>query len=278
VELIIPSYNRPIILMDTLQSIRKLYPELKICLGIQGDLPTDSRFNELKEDVNLRFELLPVPSLTTTLNHCIRTSNADIVLVLDDDAVPFFNFVESHRTAFVSDPGLAFTTGREVRFEKKRSAFSEWIRIMVEFLFGLFIGADKKINGRIIGWTTKVGIIFGNFDQPGTCKINTPRGCNMAFRRDFFLQIGGFNESFRSNAWGNESHLGWRLTKQGKYGRYLGDALAIHREVSTGGCRETAKQQGFKDFLFNNMLLIDILGPQAWLGSFPRLIKKRFFY
>ena len=274
VELIIPSYNRLPILLNTFKSIRILYPSLKICLGIQGERSITDYSKELNNDPNLRIELLSVPSLTGTLNHCIRNSKADIILILDDDAIPFLGWAEAHVAAFRNNENLVFTAGREVRVKKKRTAFSELIRILVGFIFGLFFSSDNKLNGRIIGWTSRIGLIFGNFDQPGTCKINTPRGCNMAVRRDRFLEIGGFNEAFRGNAWGNEADLGIRMGQGSKYGLYIGDALAIHKEVETGGCRDSNKQQGFKDYLHNHKLLIANLGPQAWIGSLPRLAKK----
>ena len=274
VELIIPSYNRLPILLNTFKSIRILYPSLKICLGIQGEKSITEYSNELTNDPNLRIELLSVPSLPGTLNHCIHNSKADIILILDDDAIPFFGWAEAHVDAFRNNKNLVFTAGREVRVKKKRTAFSELTRILVEFICGLFISSDKKLNGRIIGWTSRIGLIFGNFDQPGTCNINTPRGCNMAVRRDRFIEIGGFNETFRGNAWGNEADLGIRMAQGSKYGLYIGHALAIHKEVETGGCRDSNKKQGFKDFLYNHNLLIANLGPQAWIGSLPRLAKK----
>jgi len=276
-EIIIPSYRRMPILLHAIERIRVLYPDIPICLGLQEEVQDDAYRKQIATDRNIRVVQMPAPSTTLTLNRCIETSNADIVLILDDDAVPFFGCLEAHLKAYSDDPALAYTSGREVRSSKERSAFSELFRIILEACVGLLLERDTKLNGRIVGWTTRLGFIFGNFDQPGVCRINSPRGCNMAVRREPFTEIGGFNESFRGNAWGFEADFGLRMAKRNKYGQYRGDAIVIHHEVSSGGSRAAQKHRWFSDFLFNHKLLIQHLGPQAWFGSVPRLLNKRFF-
>jgi GT2 family glycosyltransferase len=277
VELVIPSYNRLAVLAGTLARIRTLYPDLRICLGLQGNMPEGDFQALLKNDSHMRMEIMASPGTTVTLNQCVRTSRADIVLILDDDSVPCFGWLEAHEDAFLRDSALAYTTGREVRTTRGRTSFSELVRIVLESVSGLFIAPNRKINGRIVGWTTRSGLIFGNFDQPGSCLINAPRGCNMGLRRDQFLQAGGFNGRFRGNAWGFEAEFGLRMARLGKLGRYVGDAVVTHLEISSGGSRQAKQSEWFDDFLHNHRLLIEVLGPQAWLGSLPRLVKKRIF-
>jgi GT2 family glycosyltransferase len=208
------------------------------------------------------------------LTECIRTSTADIVLILDDDAVPCFGWMESHRAAFEEDPDLAYTGGREVRLTKGFNAFSEFVRIFVESFFGLFLSRDKKINGRIVSWFNGIGLFFGNFDRPGTCRINSARGCNMAVRRDLFLKAGGFCPDIIGNGYMFEIEFGLRLARQGILGRYLGDAVVIHREVSSGGSRVVGRIKWFRDYVHNHRQVMRLVGPQAWIGSMPRLVKR----
>ena len=244
---------------------------------MQGNKPDAAFQTQLENDRLIRIEQSSLPSTTRSLNHCIRTSDADIILILDDDAVPCFGWAESHVAAFCADPGLIYTCGREIRSTKGRSALSEGIRILIESIFGLFLKKDKKINGRIVGWINNLGLLFCNFDQPGICAINTPRGCNMAIRKEPFITLNGFNENFKGNAWGFETDFGLRVARIHKLGRYIGDAIVIHREASGGGSREHGRSQWFRDFMYNHKVLISNLGPQAWLGSLPRLIKKLLF-
>jgi len=273
VELVIPSYDRLTVLKRTLSQIRMLYPSLKICLGLQGDMPDVLWQSELDKDQNLRIERIAPPSTTVTLNHCIRSSQADIILILDDDATPHFGWLETHLDTFLGAPTLVYTSGRVIEYTRARSSFSEWFRIMVEWTFGLFLGRDKKITGRPVGWMNWIGLSFTNQHLPGTCRINSPREGNMGIRRDQFIDAGGFSSSFVGNAWGFGADFGLRIAKRGSYGKYVGDAIIIHHEAPSGGTRSHNINQWFSDFLHNQSIVIGHLGPQAWIGSIPRIIK-----
>lgn len=274
VELIIPSYNRLAVLRQTLSQIRLLYPDLKVCLGLQGEMPDAPWKAELDRDPLMRVERLPHPCTTIALNHCILKSRADVVLILDDDATPHFGCIEAHRDAFLADPGLVYTSGRVIEFRLWRSSFSEWSRTMVEWCAGLFLAGDTKIGGRIVGWMNWIGLSFTNQHVPGTCRINSPREGNMGIRRAPFLAAGGFRETFIGNAWGFGADFGLRLAKNGAFGRYLGDAIIIHHEVPTGGTRAHPRPQWFRDFLHNQSIVISNLGPQGWIGALPRMLKQ----
>jgi GT2 family glycosyltransferase len=263
--------------MNTVAGIRQLYPAIKICLGLQGEMPGQELQQELLADPNLRIEKMAFPSSTITLTACIKSSAADIILILDDDAVPVHGWMEAHAAAFENDPDLAYAGGREVRLSKGISAFSQWVRIMVEAFFGLFLSSDKKINGRIVSWFNWLGLFFGNFDMPGTCRINSARGCNMAVRRDMFLAAGGFSPNIIGNGYLFEVEFGLRMARQGKLGTYLGNAIVIHHEVSAGGSRGAKRMKWFRDYVHNHRQVMKIIGPQGWIGSVPRLVKRLLF-
>jgi|GEM_PF-2162389 GT2 family glycosyltransferase len=276
-EIVIPSYNRLSTLRTTVAKIRQLYPTVKICLGLQGELPGQDLPPEFSQDQNLRVQRMASPSSTITMTTCIKSSSADIILILDDDSGPCHGWLESHVAAFASDPDLAYTGGREVRLSKGISAFSQLVRILVESFFGLFLAKDKKINGRIVSWFNGLGLFFGNFDLPGTCRINSARGCNMAVRRGPFIGFGGFSPNIIGNGYLFEVEYGLRLAKQGKLGRYLGDAIVIHQEVASGGSRVDKRSKWFLDYVHNHAEVMKIIGPQGWLGAIPRFIKRLFF-
>lgn len=273
IELVIVSYRRGDILAASLGSIRQLYPDLPICLGLQG-----TEANELARRMEHAFEVrtvcLEAPSVTGSLNRCIFSSSADIVLLLDDDAVPCAGWLEAHRAAFEADPDLAYSSGREVRLHKGRSVPSEALRIVVETLLRLVVPSRAVIKGRIVGWLTPFGVLLGNLDQPGSCLINAPRGCNMGIRTTTFREFGGFSTAFRGNAWGFEPEYGARLARRGQLGRYLGNAVALHSEASRGGTRQQQGRVWFADFLHNHRVLMGTVGRQGWFGAMPRLAAK----
>lgn len=273
VEVVIPSFKRIPTITAAFRWLRHLYPQLRVCLGLQVQRADPALAALLQGDSNARVMYLPEPSTTRTLNDCIRTSTADIILILDDDATPCPGWLEAHLAVFRSTPDLAYTCGREVRSSRGRHALSDWIRIGIETVARLFIGRQKTVNGRIIGWIGRLGLMFGNFDQPGSAIINSPRACNLGVRRRAFLLAGGFNEGFRGNAWGFEAEFGVRMARTGQLGRYVGSAIVVHHESPSGGSRGWSRQEWLSDFVQNHRLLTATLGVQAWLGAVPRLLR-----
>jgi GT2 family glycosyltransferase len=272
-ELVIVSYRRSDILAASLESIRQLYPELPICLGLQG-AEAEELARRMENAFGVRTECLEAPSVTDSLNRCILSSTADVVLLLDDDAVPCAGWLEAHCTAFEANPDLAYSCGREIRVNKGRSVPSEALRMAVETLLRLVVPKGAVIKGRIVAWLTPFGVLLGNFDQPGTCLINAPRGCNMGIRTSVFRDLGGFGTAFRGNAWGFEPEYGARLARQGRLGRYLGDAVVLHSEAKSGGTRQQTGRAWFADFLHNHRVLMGTIGRRGWFGAMPRLLAK----
>ena len=278
IELVIPSFNRPMILKNTIGHIRLVYPDLSICVGLQGEIDNWDFLYELVNVGSLRVECLSSPSTTSSMNQCIESSAADIIVCLDDDALPHVGWLEAHLEAFEKDHDLVYTSGRVVEFRTGRSGFSEFVRIISEWVCGLLLPREIKINGRIIGWINGFGLMLANPDQPGSCRINCPREGNMGLRREAFKEMGGFNTAFVGNAWGFGADFGLRLAKAGRYGRYLGDAIIVHYQAESGGSRQLGRGAWFRDFLHNHRVLMQTLGRQGWLGSLPRLAKKIVCY
>ena len=95
----------------------------------------------------------------------------------------------------------------------------------------------------------------------------------MAIRRQLFLEQGGFDGSFVGNAWGFGADFGLRMAKRGLLGRYVGSAIIVHYEARIGGTRMKPPAHWFRDFMHNQSIVNRNLGPQAWLGSIPRILK-----
>jgi len=274
VELIIPSYNRVETLTATLRAVRRLYPKLRIRVALQGPDQRQQLEEELSGDHNFVVDYTPAPGLIPAVNAAIAKSQAEICILLDDDAVPCDGWLEAHVAAF-GDPTVAYTYGREVNARLWRSPLSELARHTMELFAKPFLANDRILYGRIVGWTNALGFVFGNFFLPGTCVINAPAEGNFAIRRSVFLDIGGFNEAFRGNCWGYGPELGIRLARKGLYGRYVGDAIMIHRPQMNGGTRAIRGREWYRDYIHNNRILIEAIGPWAWIGAAPRLLRRR---
>lgn len=273
VELIIPSYNRFERLRDTLRAIRRLYPDLPIRVALQGPDDRARLAAALPGDPNLSVDYHAEPRLIPAINTAFLNSPAAICILLDDDAVPCDGWLEAH-VAALRDPAVSYTFGREVNARAGRTRLSELLRMAGETAFGLALGADRKICGRIVGWTNGLGFVFANFHLPGTCVINAPAEGNFGIRRRTFLEAGGFRTDFRGNCWGYGPELGLRLARTGKLGRYVGDAIMIHRPHVTGGTRAKRGSAWYRDYLHNNGLLVESIGPWGWIGAMPRLLRR----
>jgi hypothetical protein len=273
IELIIPSLDRLERLLETLLAVRRLYPYLSIRVALQGPDFRETLYAALPDDHNFVVDYFVKPGLIAAVNTAFRNSPAEFCIVLDDDAVPCDGWLEAHRQA-LQDPEVAYTFGREVNARVGRSRISEVLRLVGEAVFGVTVGADRRLYGRIIGWTTPLGFVFANFHVPGNCVINAPAEGNFGIRRKAFLDAGGYKTSFRGNCWGYGPELGIRLAKQGRYGRYVGDAVMIHRPHVGGGTRTVRGRAWYRDFVFNNGVFIKSIGPWAWIGAVPRLVRR----
>lgn len=268
-EIIIVSYQRLSILERTLDRVRALYPNTLLCVGLQGEGRDAEFLQRHGRDSTFRLLHLKRPGIARTLNACVTSSQADLAFLLDDDAVPCPGWLESYLKVFETDSTLAYATGREIRLRYGITAASICARLLAECIFAAGIPREAKLLGRPAAWATRTGFVFGNFDLPGTAKVNSARGCNMALRRSVFLEHGGFDENFRGNSWGFETEFGLRLQEVGLLGRYLGDAMVLHEEASSGGTRSDLGRTYLEDFRHNQKLLRSRLGwasfPGCWL-------------
>jgi GT2 family glycosyltransferase len=275
-EIIIPSYDRSQRLLQTLWELRRLYPDVRIRLAIQGERPERDLRLFIGSDPRITVSFRAVPGVVDAINSAVDESDADVLLILDDDAVPCAGWVESHVSALLSSPAIAYTCGREVNVNNGRSALSEIIRIGSEMSLGFFVPKSCRIGGRIIGWTTQHGMIFCNFFLPGRAVINAPMEGNFAIRRADFLRMNGFDRRFVGNAWGYGPELGYRFARDGRYGLYVGEAIILHYPHPIGGTRVTRGRKWLNDYAYNNRIVIRTIGPMAWFGALPRLARRGF--
>lgn len=274
-EVIIPSYGRDHLLGDQLAQLRKLYPTLSVCWGLQGEYSPELH-DVAAADGQVRIVHRLTPHITATINECVQSSQADFILLLDDDALPCPGWLEAFDEVFRQYPDLAYCMGREVRLGQPWSLVGAWLRLLSESFFVFFVPAKARIHGRIVGWMNALGFLWGNFDLSGTCVINSPRGCNLALHRRRTMELGGFDENFQGNQWGFETEFGLRLQQRGLLGRYCGTAAVLHTQTALGGTRTYRKWSGVKASWHNHELVNKHLGLWAWVGAIPRLLRASF--
>lgn len=270
-EAVVVSYGREKVLLENHAALRALYPELPVCWGIQGPLSGEISA-AVESDPHLRLEHREQPHITAALNQCIRSSEVDVVIMLDDDARPCPGWLEAFEAAFAVYPDAAYIMGREIR-TRCHGLGGLLARGLLEAACRPFAPAEALSAGRLVGWINSAGLLLGNFDLPGVCLINAPRGCNLALRRAAWERLGGFSEDFTGNQWGFEVDFGLRARHAGLKGIFWGAAMAVHDQESGGGTRAVRSWGSLRHAVHNHVQVNRHLGWCGWIGALPRLAR-----
>jgi GT2 family glycosyltransferase len=183
VSVIINTVDRARELVVTLEDLAGLWDgeqdELIVVLG-----PTDDESAEILEKSPLRHRLVHCPerNLAVSRNLGLQAASGRFVVFLDDDASPEPGWLESLIAPFEMDPQVAVAAG-----------------------FVLDGDGRKAINQHVVADTLGRAWSFGTADEARLeiQKIGPQRafltatGCNMAFRRDLLVQVGGFDPYYR---------------------------------------------------------------------------------
>ena len=219
ISVIICTYNRCLLLEQTLQSLRGI----GVPLGLEWEiLVIDNNSSDAtRETVEAHREYLPVRYLheprqgkTCALNHGVSLARGDLLLFTDDDVQVDADWLLNYEAAARRHPQAGWFGGR---------IFLNWERGQPDWLheeclpalagyFGLYdLGAEERT--------------YAPSDAP-------PAGANMAVRRTTFSVIGGYREDLgpRGTRKGtcDDSELIWRAARHGIPGVYVPTAACRH--------------------------------------------------
>lgn len=118
----------------------------------------------------VRYFYQPVPGLSVSRNAAAQNAKGDIVIYLDDDAVPHPEWLLTYQNIFSAHPNC-FGAGGTIRliWENERPL---WLRNEDEALYTAY----------------DLGRIERRMSPP-----EFPRGANMAWRKNILLKLGGFH-------------------------------------------------------------------------------------
>ena len=147
-----------------------------------------------------------------------RIASGELLIFLDDDTIPsrsWLRFLIGSYSAEIVGVGGS---------ERKRDRPS----LLTRLLHSLYGGRTGRI--------TKSGVVISNYspDKRGSEFVDCLQGCNMSFRRDAFLRIGGFDENFIGTAYREETDLSIRIGATGKL-LFTPKAMVDHLEEPHGG-------------------------------------------
>lgn len=213
---VIATYNRYDILPLAIESVLKQDLPIGILEIIVVDNSPDQKkakvFGKSYNDMpSFTYHLEKTPGLSNARNVGVNLAKAPLVAFIDDDALADPQWAASILSAFRKYPGAGAIGGRILpRFSSRRPS---WL-------------SDKAVYFlSIIDWGT------------ATVELKSDQwiaGCNMAFRREHLLQIGGFSKDLGRNGSGQvllsneESKVVELLTALGLKTIYAGEALVEH--------------------------------------------------
>jgi len=205
VSVVICTYNRRDYLARCLDYLQcQSNPNFEV---IVVDGPSDDGTKELLESWRGRIRIIsnPLRNLSVSRNLGIEQARGDIVAFIDDDAIPFDNWVESILIEYNSRPLLTKALGGPAFFAGTLHFQSQ------------DIGIDRHGNA----WVNIPRHEVGQGEWLRSCL-----GTNSTFVRQYLIDIGGFDEQF--DYYLDESELCLRIQIRGNLIGYAPEVLVRH--------------------------------------------------
>lgn len=225
-SIVIPTYNREVVLLDTLNALLSLMEAvhgqgsdrcelLLIDQTPKHEPATDARLSELAESGRLRWLRLPTPHLTGAMNCGLLEARGTLVLYLDDDIIPAPGLLNGHLQAHREHPeawavvGQVLQPGQRPEWHPHRPRGST-----------LWRDLDFAFNGTELAW------------------IENVMAGNLSLKRERALAMGGFDERFPPPVASRfETEFAKRLVAAGGRIRFSPEASIHHLAAPSGGTR-----------------------------------------
>ena len=219
VSVVIPTYNRNKVLIDSIKCIiNQSHPAREILVidqTIDHDDDTERTLYSWQDDNAIRWFRLKEPSVTIAMNFGLLKSISDIVLFLDDDIIPDPKLIETHIKVHNESKKIFAIAGQVLQPNK------------------LPLSTTYKSKKNHI--TNFIDFPFNS--QNRTFVENVMAG-NLSILRKEALSIGGFDENFLPPvAYRFETDFAKRIIKSGGKILFEPNARINHLHASEGGTR-----------------------------------------
>jgi GT2 family glycosyltransferase len=203
-SIVIPTYRRETVLLDTLRDVGALGPAEILVLDQteQHEPATEEVLRRLHDAGRIRWLRLDLPSIPQAMNRGLTEAGEDIVLFLDDDIRPAPALLTAHLAAHTAHPD-ALVAGRVTQ------PWDHDIPASAHFHF----------NSETPAW------------------IDCFMGGNFSLRRHTAISLGGFDENFVRVAYRFEAEFAHRYCRSGRRIRYDPAAHLYHLKSEAGGTR-----------------------------------------
>ncbi|NEQ41228.1 MAG: glycosyltransferase family 2 protein [Okeania sp. SIO3I5] len=264
ISVVIPTYNREEVLIDTIADVIKQdYPNFEVLVVDQTAThkPEVQAYLEEKANVGkIKLFHLNWASLPGARNYAVRHCSGEIILFIDDDVRLETGFLAAHVRNYVDRPEVGAVAGRV--FDRMKLGDS---------------GGELEIED-LPPEASDPGIAWYHIDLVHTVKpqrVISARGCNMSYRREIFTKYGlSFDERFRGSAVREESDFCLRLRQTGYQIWFDPEASLIHLGEESGGCHDiSTRSLKYQVTFYHNHFLMGLknLTPNQCLRFFAKL-------
>lgn len=209
VSVVIPTYRREAVLLETIDRLRRLEPspaEILVVDQTRAHAPATVRgLESLERAGSIGWIQLPSPSIPRALNRGLLEASHEIVLFLDDDVEPAAGLVAAHRRAHAEE-GASIVAGQVLQPGEEP------------------IRADAE-SGRF------------HFASDRRQWVDEFMGGNVSMRRSVALALGGFDENFVHVAYRFEAEFSDRARRAGHRILFEPAASIRHLRAADGGTR-----------------------------------------
>ncbi len=173
--------------LNSLRALRGPVDRLRFETLVIDNAPSDARTEELVDGLpGVRYAREPRPGLDFARNRALQEATGELIAYLDDDVLVDRGWLEGLAEAWADNPDAAAFTGLVLPYELATEA-----QVTFERRGGFRRGFERlRYAGQELTGNTLYPCGAGIFGA----------GCNMAFRRQALLDLGGFDEALDTGA------------------------------------------------------------------------------
>lgn len=232
VSVIIPTYRREESLRVLLQGLLEQdYRDFEIIVVDQSP-PVSQNVNALvaNNPDKIKYLSFDGQNAAQARNKGLKEAGGEIIICCDDDVMVNPDFIKNHAKNY-ADPLVGEVSGRVIcANDRPRSKIKK-------------VGRIRKIDGKVTG----------NFNADFKTEIEHGYGCNISYKKDLLIKVGGYDERLRGTGSFDDMDVSFKIRKLGY--RIIFEPLAqtIHLQ-GAGGTREFSFAQQMYWYYHNFML------------------------
>jgi GT2 family glycosyltransferase len=224
ISVVIPSYRREQVLLDTLHHVLPLLRAndeiVVIDQTAQHEPAVERCLHELAASGAIRWFHRSKPHISAAMNAGALVARSELLLFLDDDVIPVPQLLEAHRRTLAVPDAPPAVCGQVLQ---------PW---------------DRQPVDRVVDFGVEFKAAYNQ-----TCDILSLMAGNFAIRRETYLRVGGMDERFFGPCYRLETELSHRIFRRtGRKVRFVPEASIRHLHAGGGtrafGMKDTWKHIG----------------------------------